>query len=149
MDGVYYGSDSSEHAEDGEGFQEGVATGAATDALPPPSDDGKDDVGGGGDAPQHQKLKRMRGSAGGGGGGGGDGNDRPVGSDDSGSGVGGGGGCGSSGGNSSDCTGAHPPALPKPGDYAQMTKTQQRNWRKKTGQKKSLRKNGRILNPSA
>ena len=28
-------------------------------------------------------------------------------------------------------TGAHPPALPKPGGYAQMTKTQQRHWRKK------------------
>ena len=67
LDGVFYDSDSSEHAEDGEGFQEGVAIGAAADALPHPSDDD----GGDGDAPQHRKLKRMRGSAGGGGGGGG------------------------------------------------------------------------------
>ena len=42
LDGVFYDSDSSEHAEDGEGFQEGVATGAAADALPPPSDDDKE-----------------------------------------------------------------------------------------------------------
>ena len=72
LDGAFFGGNSSGgHAEDREGVQEGVATGAAVDALPPSLDDDEDDVGSGGYAPQHQKLKRRRGSAGGGGGGGG------------------------------------------------------------------------------
>ena len=124
MDGVFYDSDSSEHAEDGEGFQEGVATGAATDALPPPSDYGKDDVGGGGDAPQHQKLKRMRGSAGGGGGGGG-------GSD--GDGSGGGSGDGGGGGGDDEVDGGSGGALQHQKSKRRRAKNAQKRWSKGRG----------------
>ena len=61
LGGVFFGSNSSGHAEYREGFQERVATGAAADALPPSGDD-EDDGGSGGDAPQHRKLKQRRGS---------------------------------------------------------------------------------------
>ena len=101
LDGVFYDSDSSEHAEDGEGFQEGVATGATADALPPPSDDD----GGDGDAPQHRKLKRMRGSAGGGGGGGGGSDGDGSGGDSGSSGFGGAGvGAGEGGSGNGDAS---------------------------------------------